>query len=412
MHDDFQARAAALDDADPLAALRDRFALAEGLVYLDGNSLGALPRHVPDRVASAVKTEWGEHLITAWNRDGWVDLPVRTGERIAALIGAAPGTVRVTDSTSVNLFKVLSAALSLKGNRATVVSDSGNFPTDLYVAHGLERAHPGVVLKVVAPEAVAAAIDEGVDVLMLTEVDYRTGRRHDMAALTASAHERGALVIWDLAHSAGALAVDLEGVRVDFAVGCGYKFFNGGPGAPAFYYIAERHQAAVEPLLAGWFGHAAPFAFETAFRPAEGADRLRVGTPPVLSMVALDAALDIFDGLDMDAVQAKGRALTDFFIACVDPFAGELGLELATPRDPAARGSHVSLRHEQAYPVMQALIAAGVIGDMRAPDILRFGFAPLYVRFSDVLSAAGTLETILRQESWDRPEFHARKAVT
>lgn len=412
MHDDLQARAAALDDADPLAALRDRFALAEGLVYLDGNSLGALPRHVPDRVAAAVQTEWGEHLITAWNRDGWVDLPVRTGERIAALIGAAPGTVRVTDSTSVNLFKVLSAALSLKDNRATVVSDSGNFPTDLYVAHGLERAHPGVTLKVVAPEDVAAAVDEGVDVLMLTEVDYRTGRRHDMAALTARAHERGALVIWDLAHSAGALAVDLEGVRADFAVGCGYKFLNGGPGAPAFYYIAERHQEAVQPLLVGWFGHAAPFAFETAFRPAEGADRLRVGTPPVLSMVALDAALDIFDGLDMDAVQAKGRALTDFFIACVDPFAAQLGLELATPRDPAARGSHVSLRHEHAYPVMQALIAAGVIGDMRAPDILRFGFAPLYVRFSDVLSAAGTLETILRQESWDRPEFHARKAVT
>eukprot|EP00820_Chromera_velia_P001640 Cvel_2884.t1-p1 / transcript=Cvel_2884.t1 / gene=Cvel_2884 / organism=Chromera_velia_CCMP2878 / gene_product=Kynureninase, putative / transcript_product=Kynureninase, putative / location=Cvel_scaffold113:132090-133371(+) / protein_length=376 / sequence_SO=supercontig / SO=protein_coding / is_pseudo=false len=375
-------------------------------------SIGALPRHVPDRVASAVKTEWGEHLITAWDRDGWVDLPVRTGERIAVLIGAAPGSVRVTDSTSVNLFKVLSAALSLKGNRATVVSDSGNFPTDLYVAHGLERAHPGVTLKVVAPEDVAAAIDDGVDVLLLTEVDYRTGRRHDMAALTAKAHERGALVIWDLAHSAGALAVDLEGVRADFAVGCGYKFLNGGPGAPAFYYIAERHQAAVEPLLAGWFGHAAPFAFETAFRPAEGADRLRVGTPPVLSMVALDAALDIFDGLDMNAVQAKGRALTDFFIACVDPFAGELGLELATPPDPAARGSHVSLRHEHAYPVMQALIAAGVIGDMRAPDILRFGFAPLYVRFSDVLSAAGTLEMILRQESWDRPEFHARKAVT
>lgn len=412
MDQDLINRARSLDEADPLRAMRGRFALPDDIIYLDGNSLGPLPVGCAERVHKAVESEWGRNLITAWNRDGWVDLPVKIGERIAGLIGAAPGTVRVADSTTINVFKVLAAALELKGNRGIVLSDTGNFPTDLYVAHGIEAAHPDISLKLVAPDAVTDAIDDGVAVVMLTEVDYRTGRKHDMAAVTKKAHAHGALVIWDLAHSAGAFTVDLEGAGADFAVGCGYKYLNGGPGAPAFYYAAERHHGSMQPLLAGWFGHAAPFAFELGFRPAQGIDRLRVGTPPVLSMTALDAALDVFDATDMASIEMKARALTDFFIACVTPFADELGLGLATPRDAAARGSHVSWRHEQAYPVMQALIDRGVIGDMRAPDILRFGFAPLYNSFDEVARAAQTLETILRDRSWDTPDFHARKAVT
>ncbi|WP_306117575.1 MULTISPECIES: kynureninase [unclassified Roseitalea] len=412
MTDDIARRARELDGADPLAPMRNRFDLPANLVYLDGNSLGPLTKSARARVRETVDTAWGEHLITAWNRDGWADLPARIGARIARLIGAAPGTVRAGDSTSVNLFKVLSAAISLKGGDATILSDTGNFPTDLYVAQGLAGRFDGVRLRLVEPEEVAEAIDDRVDIVMLTEVDYRTGRKHDMAALTELAHAQGALAIWDLAHSAGAFPVALDACGADFAVGCGYKYLNGGPGAPAFYHVAERHQQAIDPLLAGWFGHAAPFAFDLDYRPADGIDRLRVGTPPVLSMAALDASLDVFDNADLAAIADKSARLTQFFIDCVDGFAAQAGLTLATPRAAAERGSHVSWRHEHAYPVMQALIARGVIGDMRAPDIVRFGFAPLYNSFAEVARAAGELETILRERAWDRPEFHRRNAVT
>lgn len=412
MNSALEQRANELDRADPLAPMRDRFDLPDAVIYLDGNSLGALPKGVSDRVARAVATEWGNHLITAWNKDDWVGQPARVGDAIGRLVGGAPGTVLAGDSTTINVFKVLSSAIGLKGDRATILSDTGNFPTDLYVAQGLAARFPDVALKMVEPDAVADAIDDGIDILMLTEVDYRTGRKHDMAALTELAHAHGVLTIWDLAHSAGAFAVDLERCRADFAVGCGYKYLNGGPGAPAFFYVAQRHHQAVAPLLAGWFGHEAPFAFDLDFRPAAGADRLRVGTPPVLSMTALEAALAVFDDLDFGQLETKSHALTGFFIDAIDPFADELGLNLATPRDPHQRGSHVSWRHEHAYPVMQALIAGGVIGDMRAPDILRFGFAPLYNSFAEVAQAASTLEQILREKSWDQSRFHARNAVT
>ena len=392
---------------DPFAATRAAFELPEGLVYLDGNSLGPLPRAARARLAAATE-DWGARLIRGWTEAGWIDLPERVGERIAPLIGAAPGTVRAGDSTSVNLFKALSAALRLAPEGA-VLSDSGNFPTDLYVAETLCRAL-GRELRVVAPEAVAGAIGPGVAVLMLTEVDYRTGRRHDMAALTAAARAAGALTVWDLAHSAGAFPVDLAGCGADFAVGCGYKYLNGGPGAPAFLYVAPGRVAEAAPILSGWFGHAAPFAFEPRWRPAEGVDRMLVGTPPVLSMAALEAALEVWEGVDLAAVRARSVALSERFVAEVE--ARCPGLALASPRDPAQRGSQVSFRHPEGYAVMQALIARGVIGDFRAPDLMRFGFAPLYLTEAEVVRAAEALGEVLASGAWDRPEFRARAKVT
>ncbi len=401
---------------------RDQFDLPEGIVYLDGNSLGPLPRRVPARLEKAVREEWGGLLIRGWNEGcdglGWLDLPARVGDRIAALIGAPPGSVIAGDSTTVNVIKTLSAALALQAEdapeRRVVLSDSGNFPTDLYAAREFCAAlGRGVALKVVAPEQVADAIDGDVAVLMLTEVDYRTGRLHDMAALTARAHEAGALTLWDLAHSAGALPVDLTGAAADFAVGCGYKYLNGGPGAPAFAYAAPRLAGRMRSALSGWMGHEAPFAFDPDYRPAPGADRLRVGTPPVLSMIALEAALEVWEGVDLQALRARSMALGDLFIAEVERRCGaEPGLRLVSPRDAAARGSQVSFAHPEGYAVMRALIARGVIGDFRAPDMMRFGFAPLYVGEQDVTRAAAALEDILRGRLWDRPEHKARAKVT
>ncbi|MEL6920460.1 MAG: kynureninase [Pseudomonadota bacterium] len=390
---------------------RDKFHLPDDIIYLDGNSLGPLPAHVPRVVEAAMKDAWGKRLIKAWNEDDWIGLSQRVGERIARLIGAPYGTVRACDSTSVNLYKVLSAALAVKGNKGIVLSDTGNFPTDLYVAEGLVARLPDATLQIVDPTAVVETIDDRVSVVMLTQVDYRTGRTHDMAAITAAAHDAGALVIWDLAHSAGALDVHLSEIDADFAVGCGYKYLNGGPGAPAFLFVAERHQSAI-PDVAGWFGHAEPFAFETEFRAAQGIDRFTVGTPPVLSLVALDAALDLFDDLAMADIQARSSRLTQIFIDEIGAFASDHHLRLATPVAPENRGSHVSWHHPNAYPVMQAMIDRGVIGDMRAPDFLRFGFAPLYNTETEVLQAAATLREILETKAWDAPQFHARKAVT
>ncbi len=403
---------AALDAADPLARFRDRFLLPEGVIYLDGNSLGPLPRGVAERVAQAVCGEWGESLIRGWNRHGWGELPERVGDRIARLIGAAPGSVIAGDTTSVNLFKALAAATAMRPERAVILSDEGNFPTDLYMAEGLNGLTGRGALRLVAREHMTRAITEDVAVVMLTEVDYRTGHKLDMADITARAHAAGAVMLWDLAHSAGAFPVDLTASGAEFAVGCGYKYLNGGPGAPAFFYVRPDLAERVRPALSGWWGHAAPFAFDPAYRPAPGAGRFRVGTPPVLSLIALDAALDVFDDVDMGAVRAKSQALAELFVAEVARLARTEDLWLASPDDPDARGAQVSFRCSHGYAVTQALIAEGVIGDFRAPDLMRFGFAPLYLRFADAAEAARRLADILRHRRWDRPEHHARAAVT
>ncbi|MEM7567535.1 MAG: kynureninase [Pseudomonadota bacterium] len=407
-----RAQAAALDQADPLADMRDRFVLRDGLVYLDGNSLGAMPHAARERVHTCLDVEWGRDLIASWNTADWIGLPRKAGAKIAGLIGAGADDVVVTDSTSINLFKVLAAALALNPERRTIVSERANFPTDLYVAEGLAalKGQDHVLHLVEHDDDLMPALTEDVAVLMLTHVDYRTGRMLDMAAITQAAHATGILVVWDLAHSAGALPVDLEGAGADFAVGCGYKYLNGGPGAPAFVYCAPRHQGEATQPLSGWFAHAAPFAFEPGFRPAPGIDRFLTGTSPVLSLVALDAALDLWGDVDMSAVREKSIALCDLFIARVQATCP--GLTLASPRDGAVRGSQVSFRHEAAYPIMQALIARGVVGDFRAPDILRFGFTPLYTRFTDAFDAAAILADILASDAWNRPEYHQRSAVT
>lgn len=391
------------------ARTRQAFYLPQGITYLDGNSLGPMPKAATERVARMMADEWSEMLITGWNRAGWMDQPGRVGDRIARLIGAGPGQVVMGDTLSVKLFQAVSAARALRPDRRVILSDSGNFPSDLYVAEGLART-VGAELRVVAPEDVEAAITPDLAVLMLTEVDYRTGRRHDMAALTALAHQAGALTVWDLAHSAGAVDVDLLGADADFAVGCTYKYLNGGPGAPAFIWTHPRLQDDAQPILQGWLGHAAPFAFDLDYRPAPGIQRMRVGTPPVIALAALEAAMDVWDQVEMADLRAASIALSERFIAGVE--AECPGLILNSPRDPARRGSQVGFRHPQGYAVMQALIAQGVIGDFRAPDVLRFGFAPLYNSAEDVDHAVAVLACILREGSWDRPEFHRRAAVT
>jgi kynureninase len=392
-------------------ATKALFELPEGVTYLDGNSLGPLPKAAPARMARAMTEEWGEMLITGWNKAGWMAQPATLGDRIGRLIGAPEGTTVLGDTLSIKVHQALAAALALRPERKVILTDSGNFPSDIYMAEGLiEQLGRGHELRVVAPEEVEAAIDEDVAVMMITEVDYRTGRRHDMPKLIARAHEVGALAIWDLAHSAGAVDVDVAAADTDFAVGCTYKFLNGGPGAPAFIHVAPRLIDAVRPALSGWLGHDAPFAFEPSYRPGAAIARMRVGTPPVLAMAALDSALDIWDGVDMADLRAASLALSDRFIEGVE--AACPGLELATPRDPARRGSQVSFRHPQGYAVMQALIAQGVIGDFRAPDILRFGITPLYLDEADIDRAVEVMASILRDGSWDRPEFHARAAVT
>ncbi len=401
------ADAEALDRADPLAPLRDRFALPDGAIYLDGNSLGALPRAVIERTRKVVTEEWGRDLITSWNTHDWIDLPRRVGERIAPLIGAPPGTVVVADSTSINIFKLLAVALAKRPDRKVIVTEAGNFPTDVYVAGGVASLMgEGRQVRLAAADTLSEAIRDDVAVVLLTEVNYRTGARLDLAALTRRAHAAGALIIWDLCHSAGALPVDLRGNDADFAVGCGYKYLNGGPGAPAFAYVAPRHLPGLQQPIAGWLGHAAPFDFAPDYRPAEGIDAMRVGTPPILSMSALDAALDAFDGVDLAAVKAKADALFGLFAAKLPA-----GVELLTPRDPTHRGTQVSLRHPEAYAVMQALIARGVIGDFRQPDIMRFGLTPLYLRFADIWQATAILRETIETSAWDRPEFKRRAKV-
>ncbi len=393
------------------AATRALFDLPAGLVYLDGNSLGPLPRAAVARVRQAMEAEWGGMLITAWNRAGWIDLPGRVGDRVGRLIGAGPGTVVMGDTLSIKVYQALASALEMVPDRRVILSDTGNFPSDLYIADGLVRTlGDGYRLRTVAPDAVEDAIGPEVAVLMLTEVDYRTGRRHDMARLTAKAHAAAALTVWDLAHSAGALPVDLAGTGADFAVGCSYKYLNSGPGGPAFIYVAPRHAEAARPALSGWLGHEAPFAFDLDYRPGRGIERMRVGTPPILQLAALEAAMEVWDIADIRDVRARSIDLTEAFIAGVE--AACAGLELASPRDPEGRGSQVSFRHPEGYAIMQALIARGVVGDFRAPDTLRFGFTPLYIGMAEVDRAVAVLAEVMAGRLWEREEYRRRAAVT
>jgi kynureninase len=412
----------ALDAQDPLRPLRDLFLLPEGVIYLDGNSLGALPKTAPERVARAVQEEWGTGLIRSWNTAGWYELPRRLGDKIAALIGAGAGEVVATDSTSINLFKVLSAALAISAAdapaRKVVISERSNFPTDLYIAEGLCRER-GLQLQLLQAEQIPAALDARTAVLMLTHVNYRTGAMHDMAAITRAAHEAGALVVWDLAHSAGAVEVDLRGADADFAIGCGYKYLNGGPGAPAFVWVHPRHADRFWQPLSGWWSHASPFAFTHDYQPAAGIGRYLCGTQPILSMTALECGIDtllaVQDVGGMPALRRKSLALTDLFIRLVEERCAGHGLGLATPREHRLRGSQVCLTRETgAYAIVQALIARGVIGDFRAgpPDILRFGFTPLYLGFEEVWYAVEHLRQVLASTEWQRPEFNRQHAVT
>lgn len=409
--DDVKAR----DAADPLAGFRGRFSIPAGVIYLDGNSLGALPVATPARVAAAVQEEWGQGLIRSWNTAGWIDLPTRVGDKIGRLIGARSGETVVADSTSVNLFKVLSAALGMRPGRRKIVSQRDNFPTDLYIAQGLAaflgRDHEVLLLSDdPAAETIEAALDDDVAVLMLTHVNYRSGRMHDMARLTAAAHRAGALVVWDLAHSAGAVPVDLNAAEGDFAVGCGYKYLNGGPGAPAFVWVAERHQSAFVQPLSGWMGHAEPFAFVPEYRPAPGVARYLCGTPPVLAASALEVGVDLLLEADMAALRTKSVALSELFIERLGERCPQLAL--LSPRVAAERGSQVSFAHAHGHALMQALISRGVIGDFRAPDVVRFGFTPLYLSHLDVWNAVEIIAEVLESGAWQRPEFQVRAAVT
>jgi kynureninase len=390
---------------------RTCFHLPEGVTYLDGNSLGPLPLAAKTRVAAALQDEWGDLLIRAWNSAGWMQMPRIVGDRVGRLIGAQEGTVVMGDTLSIKVYQAVASALNLNPGRKVVLSDSGNFPSDLYMVQGLLKSLPsGYVLKVVEPESVEAAIDESVAVLMLTEVDYRTGRLHDMKALTQRAHEVGAITVWDLAHSAGALPVNLAEAEADFAVGCTYKYLNGGPGAPAFIYIAPRLADHARPVLSGWMGHESPFAFDSDYRPGTGIERMRVGTPPIIALAALDAALDVWDGVTLEDVRASSIALSERFIKEIELRCPDL--TLASPRDPKRRGSQVSFRHPDGYPIMQALIAHGVIGDFRAPDMLRFGFTPLYIDEQDILRAAEVIEAVVGGRIWDSSEYRKREIVT
>ena len=403
------AEARALDAADPIAGYRKQFALPPGVIYLDGNSLGALPLGTASRLGEVIRREWGEGLVRSWNSADWIGMPRRLGAMIAPLIGAEADEVIACDSTSVNLFKLIAAALAMRPGRKVVLSEPGNFPTDLYLIAGLEAQ--GFAERRLAPaEELEGAFDDSVAVLLLTHVHYKTGAMHDMARLTRAAHEAGALVLWDLSHSAGAVPIDLNGCEADLAVGCGYKYFNGGPGAPAFAYVAKRHQAALQQPLTGWMGHAAPFAFRDDYVSAPGIEQLLAGTPPILGLAALEEGVRLIAEIGVERLAAKSRALSQFLRAAVAEVAPDLAC--VSPEDPQPRGSHLSFRHPEAYAIAQALIAHGVIPDFREPDVLRLGLAPAYLRFDDCWHAAQALGEVLASGEWERPEFKTRATVT
>ena len=404
----------AMDAADGLRAMRERFILPEGLVYLDGNSLGAASKAAFTELQAAATEEWGQNLIRSWNTAGWFDMPLTLGDRVGRLVGAAAGQTVVCDTTSINIYKALHAAMALRSDRAVIVAEAGSFPTDIYMAEGVVSTRAGASLRLEGVEApeIEDLIDGDVAVVLVNHVNYKSGELRDMAALTQKAHEHGALIIWDLCHTAGALPVDLDGAKADFAVGCTYKYLNGGPGAPAFVYAAARHHGAISQPLSGWWGHARPFAFEKHYAAGEGIRRFLCGTQPILSLRALKGALDIWDEVDMAALREKSLGLTDLFIALVEEKCAAYGLELESPRERKKRGSQVSFRHPHAYEIMQALIARGVIGDFRAPSTMRFGFTPLYLRYADVWQAVVILEEILRTGAWQDARFAVRAAVT
>jgi kynureninase len=390
---------------------KSQFYEPEGMIYLDGNSLGPLPLNAKDRVGASITDQWGEMLITGWNKAGWMDMPRRVGDRIAQILRAESGSIVMGDTLSIKVYQALSSALELRPDRRVILSDTGNFPSDLYMAEGLIRSlDRDYELRFVAPEDVYDAIDDDVAVTLITEIDYRTGRRHDMQAITERARACGAITVWDLAHSAGAVDVDLTGANVDFAIGCTYKYLNGGPGAPAFIYVRPDLADAVRPALSGWLGHAAPFDFELNYRAGDGIDRLRVGTPPILGLVALDAALDVWDHVDIADVRARSIQLSEAFVEEVS--AGCPALKLASPSDPHARGSQVSYHFEQGYAAMQAMIDRKIIGDFRAPDLMRFGFTPLYIDVDQVREAARTLCDVINLKLWDDPKYKTRQKVT
>ncbi len=404
---------AALHAADPLRSMRDRFHLPAGFIYLDGNSLGPAPKSVFAELEQAARHEWAEGLIRSWNDAGWFMLTDTMGDRVSRLIGAAPGETVVTDTTSINIHKALHAALALRPGRGVILAEAASFPTDLYMAEGVAASRPGASLRLATdPTALASLIDDRTAVVLVNHVDYRTGVLRDMADLTARAHAAGAVIVWDLCHSVGALPIDLNAANVDLAVGCTYKYLNGGPGAPAFIFAARRHHDRLLQPLSGWWTHAQPFAMESTYRPASGIRRMLCGTQPILSLRALKAALDVFDDVDLAQLRAKSLALSGLFMELVEPICQEFGATIITPRTESSRGSHVSIEHEHGYEVVQALIARGIIGDFRAPDIMRFGFTPLYLRHRDAFDAAAALNDILHTGAWKEPRFATRAAVT
>ena len=404
----------ARDASDPLRPFRQRFTLPEGTIYLDGNSLGAASPSVLAELEHAAKVEWADDLIRSWNTAGWFDLPVVLGDRIGRLVGAAAGQVVVADTTSINVYKALHAALSLRPDRKVIVAESSSFPTDLYMAEGVVSTIPGASLRLeeAGGPTLEGLIDQSVAVVLVNHVNYKTGKLRDMAAVTRRAHEAGALVVWDLCHTAGAMPIALDSAQADFAVGCTYKYLNGGPGAPAFIYVAERHLGKATQPLSGWWAHARPFAMEPGFAPDAGIRRFQCGTQCILSMRALKGALDIWEDVDLEAVRKKSVELTELFIQLVEEKCAGLGLTLESPRDSDCRGSQVAFRHANAFEVMQALIDRKVIGDFRAPSTLRFGFTPLYIGYRDVWDAASVLADVLRTEVWKDPRYAVRTAVT
>lgn len=390
---------------------KELFIIPDGMIYLDGNSLGPLPKGVAEAVQQSVMDEWGQQLIKGWNKSGWMDQPARVGNMVGRLVGAPDGSVVMGDTLSIKVFQALSSALALRPDRKVILSDNGNFPSDLYMAEGLvQLKNAGYSLHTPNPEDVLDAIDETVAVVMLTEVDYRTGRKHDMKAVTKAVQAAGAVMVWDLAHSAGALEVDLAGSNCEFAVGCTYKYLNGGPGAPAFIYVRPDMTEKVQPSLSGWLGHDSPFAFDLNYRPAQTIERMRVGTPPVLQLTALEAAMQVWEGVKMSDVRAASLHLSEVFIKEVEARCPDL--TLVSPRDGNVRGSQVSFSFEHGYAAMQALIAHNVIGDFRAPNVMRFGFTPLYLDESDVFKAVDVLERVLNDRLWDTPEFRKTNRVT
>jgi len=403
-----------LDRGDPLGHHREAFVLPDDIIYLDGNSLGAMPHAVPERVNKAMHEEWAQGLIRSWNKAGWITKAMEVGDRIAPLIGAEDGEVVVCDSTSVNVFKQLASALRLRPDRKIIVSQAGNFPTDLYMAQGLiGHLDQGHELRLVQHgENVADALNDDVAVVMLTHVDFKSGLVHDMDAVTAAAHQCGALMLWDLCHSAGAMPIGLNAANADLAVGCTYKYLNGGPGAPAFLYVAKRLQSQVRQPLSGWMGHNAPFDFGIQYEPAGGIERNLSGSHGILGLTAVEAAIEVWDGVDMADIRLKSIALCEMFIELVESRCADQGFELISPRDATVRGSQISFVHDHGFEIMQALIGAGVIGDYREPGVLRFGFTPLYVRYIDVWDAVDTLAKIMADDIWRDPKYAVRGAVT